>query len=283
MKVLLVGAGGVGSAFVKIAARRDFIESLVVGDIDAGRAPRRLRPRSATGPRAWRWTRRTRRAVEAVLRAEGMHGPHERGGPPVRDAAVRRRLRRRRRLRGHGDVAVAAAPRAPYEEMRREAGRRAVRRGRGVGGRRAGSRWWAWASSPGSRTCSPATPPTCCSTTSTRSGIRDGANLAVAGYDFAPTFSIWTTIEECLNPPVIWEAGSGLVHHRAVQRRRGVRLPRGHRAGRVRQRRARGGAARPALGQLQARHLQVRAGRRVHRRAPHAPQARASTAPRRCR
>jgi saccharopine dehydrogenase (NAD+, L-lysine-forming) len=40
-------------------------------------------------------------------------------------------------------------------------------------------------------------------------GIRDGANLTVKGYDFAPTFSIWTTIEECLNPPVVWEAGRG--------------------------------------------------------------------------
>lgn len=38
-------------------------------------------------------------------------------------------------------------------------------------------------------------------------GIRDGANLVVHGYDFAPNFSIWTTIEECLNPPVIWEKG----------------------------------------------------------------------------
>src|SRR4028119_2293327 len=36
-------------------------------------------------------------------------------------------------------------------------------------------------------------------------GTRDGANLRVDGYDFAPSFSIWTTIEECLNPPVIWE------------------------------------------------------------------------------
>jgi saccharopine dehydrogenase (NAD+, L-lysine-forming) len=40
-------------------------------------------------------------------------------------------------------------------------------------------------------------------------GVRDGANLAVRGYAFAPTFSIWTTIEECLNPPVIWEKGRG--------------------------------------------------------------------------
>jgi saccharopine dehydrogenase-like NADP-dependent oxidoreductase len=40
-------------------------------------------------------------------------------------------------------------------------------------------------------------------------GVRDGANLEVAGYDFAPSFSIWTTIEECLNPPVIYERGRG--------------------------------------------------------------------------
>jgi saccharopine dehydrogenase-like NADP-dependent oxidoreductase len=40
-------------------------------------------------------------------------------------------------------------------------------------------------------------------------GIRDGANLVVDGYDFAPSFSIWTTIEECLNPPVVWEADRG--------------------------------------------------------------------------
>lgn len=39
--------------------------------------------------------------------------------------------------------------------------------------------------------------------------IRDGANLQVLGYTFAPTFSIWTTIEECLNPPNIWENGRG--------------------------------------------------------------------------
>lgn len=40
-------------------------------------------------------------------------------------------------------------------------------------------------------------------------GVRDGANLVVDGYDFAPSFSIWTTIEECLNPPVIYEEDRG--------------------------------------------------------------------------
>ncbi|QEW00501.1 ATP-binding protein [Microbacterium caowuchunii] len=39
--------------------------------------------------------------------------------------------------------------------------------------------------------------------------VRDGANLVVDGYDFAPSFSIWTTIEECLNPPVIFERDRG--------------------------------------------------------------------------
>ena len=44
-------------------------------------------------------------------------------------------------------------------------------------------------------------------------GVRDGANLVVtndAGKEiFAPSFSIWTTIEECLNPPLIWEKDRG--------------------------------------------------------------------------
>jgi saccharopine dehydrogenase-like NADP-dependent oxidoreductase len=40
-------------------------------------------------------------------------------------------------------------------------------------------------------------------------GIRDGANLEIEGYEFAPNFSVWTTIEECLNPPVIWEKDRG--------------------------------------------------------------------------
>jgi saccharopine dehydrogenase (NAD+, L-lysine-forming) len=40
-------------------------------------------------------------------------------------------------------------------------------------------------------------------------GVRDGANIQIDGYEFAPNFSIWTTIEECLNPPVIWERDKG--------------------------------------------------------------------------
>jgi saccharopine dehydrogenase (NAD+, L-lysine forming) len=40
-------------------------------------------------------------------------------------------------------------------------------------------------------------------------GVRDGSDLVITGYDFAPTFSVWTTIEECLNPPLVWEHDRG--------------------------------------------------------------------------
>jgi saccharopine dehydrogenase (NAD+, L-lysine-forming) len=40
-------------------------------------------------------------------------------------------------------------------------------------------------------------------------GIRDGAALDVKGYGFAPTFSILDAIEECTNPPIVWEKERG--------------------------------------------------------------------------
>jgi len=43
--------------------------------------------------------------------------------------------------------------------------------------------------------------------------VKDGGNLVVRDDEgneiFAPSFSIWTTIEECLNPPLMWETGKG--------------------------------------------------------------------------
>jgi saccharopine dehydrogenase (NAD+, L-lysine-forming) len=39
--------------------------------------------------------------------------------------------------------------------------------------------------------------------------VRDGGDLEIPGYAFAPVFSIWTTIEECLNPPVEWDGERG--------------------------------------------------------------------------
>ncbi len=40
--------------------------------------------------------------------------------------------------------------------------------------------------------------------------IKDGGNLTAEGYDIFFGFSVWTTIDECLNPPMKWEAGKGV-------------------------------------------------------------------------
>ena len=208
MRILVIGAGGVGSAAVGIADRRAFFEHLVVADYDPARVSSRAGPSRATrGSRAPASTPRPG-AVVALIREHRvthvLNAVDPRFVMPIFDACFAAGVTTstwRCRCRTRTRAAVRAA--------RREAGRRAVREG-GASGRRAGrSRSSAWASSPGCPTCSRATRRTSCSARSTRSGVRDGANLAVDGYDFAPSFSIWTTIEECLNPPVIWEDGRG--------------------------------------------------------------------------
>ena len=41
-------------------------------------------------------------------------------------------------------------------------------------------------------------------------GIRDGSNLGIPGFSgITFGFSIWTTIEECTNPAIVWESGAG--------------------------------------------------------------------------
>ena len=96
-----------------------------------------------------------------------------------------------------------------------------------------------------------------------------------------PAFSIWTTIEECLNPPVVWDRPSRggatrgrLLHAPPFPEPEVFDFPERHRPGRVRARRARGGAPHAALGRRPQGHLQVRPGRGVHRRPAHAAHAR---------
>jgi len=52
MRILLVGAGGVGTAFARIAARRSFAE-LVVADYDLGRAQRAAAAKDSYGRSSW--------------------------------------------------------------------------------------------------------------------------------------------------------------------------------------------------------------------------------------
>ena len=61
MRILLVGAGGVGAAFTAIAARRDFFEAIVIADYDPARAEKAAAADEPVRRRADRRLRRRRR------------------------------------------------------------------------------------------------------------------------------------------------------------------------------------------------------------------------------
>jgi len=84
--------------------------------------------------------------------------------------------------------------------------------------------------------------------------VRDGGDLRITGYDFAPGFQHLDD-DRGVPQPAGGLGGRGMAHHRAVQRAGAVPVPGGHRSGRMRQRRARGGPARAAPHRRQAGHL----------------------------
>ena len=228
MRILLVGAGGVGGGDRHDRRPPRVRRRVVVADYDLARASRRS-PASATrdgSPRP-QVDAPTRRPSAAPARGAPLRRAAQRHRSALRDAAVPGRAGGRRRLPGHGDVAVAPAPgRARTEQTGVKLGDEQFALAGAVGGGRAGWPWSGWASSRGCPTCSPGTPPTTCSARSTSSGVRDGANLTVAGYDFAPVVLHLDDDRGVPQPAGDLGARPRLVHHRAVQRARGVRLPR---------------------------------------------------------
>jgi saccharopine dehydrogenase-like NADP-dependent oxidoreductase len=203
MRILLVGAGGVGSAIAAIAARREFAE-LVVADYDLARAQRAAADRSA----AIRLDARDSGAVAEAIAAHGcdvlLNATDPRFVMPLFGAALTAGVHYldmamslsvpdadepyRRCGVKLGDEQFAAAP------AWQQSGRLALV-GMGV--------------EPGLSDVFARYAADHLFSRIDEIGVRDGANLVVDGYDFAPTFSIWTTIEECLNPPVIWERDRG--------------------------------------------------------------------------
>jgi saccharopine dehydrogenase (NAD+, L-lysine-forming) len=205
MRILLVGAGGVGTAFARIAARRAFAE-LTIGDYDLGRAER-----AAAASDSFRAVRIDARDADAVadLLAEHscdalMNAADPRFVMPLYTAALRSGVH-------YLDMAMSLShphQEAPYSKT----------------GVKLGDDQFAMASEwekagklalvgigvePGLSDVFARHAADELFSDIDQVGVRDGASLEVQGYDFAPTFSIWTTIEECLNPPVIWEAGRG--------------------------------------------------------------------------
>ncbi len=205
MRILLVGAGGVGAAFCAIAARRSFFDQIVVADYDlakAGRAavderfvPARIDASSAESVAALAVEHRATHVMNAV---------DPRFVTSIFDGAIAAGA-------DYLDMAMSLSrpdPERPYEKTgvrlgdyqfekapEWEAKGRLALVGIGV--------------EPGLSDVFARYAADHLFSDIDQLGTRDGSNLTVEGYDFAPSFSIWTTIEECLNPPVVWERGRG--------------------------------------------------------------------------
>lgn len=218
MRILLVGAGGVGNAIAKIAARRSFFETMVVCDYDLARAEATIVWIEAKhGPQGDRFVAAKIDAsnpddVTAVATAHRvthvMNAVEPKFVPTIFAGALAAGA-------DYLDMAMSLSephPTEPYSETGvklgddqfaqapdwETAGRLALV-GMGV--------------EPGLSDVFARYAADHLFTEIDELGVRDGANLVVSddlGNEiFAPSFSIWTTIEECLNPPVVWEKDRG--------------------------------------------------------------------------
>jgi saccharopine dehydrogenase-like NADP-dependent oxidoreductase len=210
MRVLLVGAGGVGTAVTRIAARRPFLDAMVVADYDLSRAEAAVAALGADGVRfrAERLDASDEEAVVAALRTHEcdvlLNATDPRFVLPLFRAA-------RAAGANYLDMAMSLSrphPERPYEEC----------------GVKLGDTQFAeaaeWEKAGALALVGMGVEPGLSDVFARYAadelfdeieeiGVRDGANLTVDGYGFAPSFSIWTTIEECLNPPVVYEVDRG--------------------------------------------------------------------------
>ena len=197
MKVLVVGTGGVGAAVGAVAQRRDFFERITFADLDPAR-PEALVAR-LDDPRfaAARVDASDVESVAALARDADvvLNATDPRFNMPIFEAAFETRCT-------YLDMAMSLSSpdvmlgqlQLDQDERWREAGLLALV-GIGV--------------EPGLSDVFARYAADHLFADIDEVAVRDGANLAVEGYDFAPTFSIWTTIEECLNPPLVWERERG--------------------------------------------------------------------------
>jgi len=197
VKVLVVGTGGVGGAVAAVAQRRDFFERMTFADLDPAR-PQALVARLDDGRFAAAQVDASDRASVAPLAREHdvvLNATDPRFNLPVFDAAFETRCAYVDMAMSLSEPGVLLGQRQlDRHEAWAEAGLLALV---GVGvepglsdvfARYAADHLFAEIDEV---------------------AVRDGANLEVEGYEFAPTFSIWTTIEECLNPPLVWERERG--------------------------------------------------------------------------
>lgn len=208
MRILIVGAGGVGTAAAAIAARRSFFDHCVIADYVLDRAVRATEATEDARFVAARIDASDQDAVVALLREHRcdvlLNATDPRFVMPLFRAALAAGAH-------YLDMAMSLSrphPDRPYAETgvmlgdeqfalasEWESADRLALVGMGV--------------EPGLSDVFARYAADHLFDSIEEIGVRDGANLTVDGYEFAPSFSIWTTIEECLNPPVVWEKDRG--------------------------------------------------------------------------
>lgn len=208
LRVLLVGAGGVGSAIAVTAARRDFLEAMIVADYDGDRAQRCVDQLADGRFVAAQVDATDTEAVAGLLRRYQcdllLNATDPRFVMPLFETALDCGVH-------YMDMAMSLSQPHPTDPYR-------------VPGVKLGDEQFAladaWEKSGKLALVGMGVEPGLSDVFARYAadhlfesideiGVRDGGNLTVEGYSFAPTFSIWTTIEECLNPPVIYEADRG--------------------------------------------------------------------------
>ena len=199
MKVLVVGTGGVGAAVAAVAKRRDFFKRMTFADLDPARPQALVEREGDSRFVAARADASDEDALVALLRESEadaiLNAADPRFNPPILEAAYEygcTYLDMAMTL--SGPSVMLGAEELEAEERWRERGLLALA-GIGV--------------EPGLADVFARYAADHLFDEVDEVGIRDGADLVVEGYDFAPTFSIWTTIEECLNPPLVWEKERG--------------------------------------------------------------------------
>jgi saccharopine dehydrogenase (NAD+, L-lysine-forming) len=208
MRILVIGAGGVGSAFAVLAARRQFLSHVVLADYDRARAERAVEAARDARFSADYVDASDQNAIETLIRTHQVDAVLGATDPrftmPIFRAALACRVH-------YLDMAMSLSrpdPAQPY-------GRTALKLG---DEQFAMAAEWAAAGrlaivgigvEPGLVDVFARYAADHLFAQIDEAGVRDGANLTVSGFEFAPSFSIWTTIEECLNPPVIYERNRG--------------------------------------------------------------------------
>ncbi|GAA4048843.1 saccharopine dehydrogenase family protein [Nonomuraea soli] len=207
MRILLVGAGGVGSAVVPIAARRKFFEHVVVADSKQDRAAQAV-AKAGGDPRfsSIQLDASNRAEVAAALREHRcdvlFNAVDPRFTMSLFEAALDAGAH-------YLDMAMSLSRPHPAEPYRKPGVKLGDEQFALDGEWRAKGRLAlvGMGVEPGLADIFARYAADHLFSRIDEVGIRDGSNLVVEGYEFAPTFSIWTTIEECLNPPVVWEDG----------------------------------------------------------------------------